>query len=71
MNEDIRLADMLRGRAAFVRKRGEIKNADLMVVAANALESTCRRLSQDGQACGLKPPCPDCGLALHDVPPES
>lgn len=28
----------------------------------------CTRLSEDGEPCGLEPPCPDCGRACHDVP---
>jgi hypothetical protein len=65
VNEDINLADQLRGRAAFVRKRGEIKNADIMEAAAKALESVCRlQTGPNGEACGLKPPCPDCGVPL-------
>jgi hypothetical protein len=65
MNEDINLAQQLRGRAAFIRKRGEIKNADIMESAAQALESMCRRATgPNGEACGLKPPCPDCGVPV-------
>lgn len=30
---------------------------------------TCtRKTGPNGEPCGLKPPCPDCGLACHDVP---
>jgi hypothetical protein len=28
----------------------------------------CSRVLCDGEPCGLQPPCPDCGLALHDMP---
>lgn len=27
-----------------------------------------RKTGPNGEACGLVPPCPDCGLACHDVP---
>lgn len=27
----------------------------------------CDRAMADGKACGLEPPCPDCGRACHDV----
>lgn len=28
----------------------------------------CVRQLRDGRMCGLRPPCPDCGRACHDVP---
>lgn len=31
----------------------------------------CVRVMPSGKACGLTAPCPDCGLALHDVPEGS
>ncbi|MFY9477163.1 MAG: hypothetical protein WAQ08_05800 [Aquabacterium sp.] len=31
----------------------------------------CARVMSDGKACGLTAPCPDCGMALHDVPEGS
>lgn len=36
-----------------------------------AAERCQRKTGQSGEACGLTPPCPDCGLALHDVPEGS
>ena len=30
-------------------------------------DDPCTRVGADGKACGLKPPCPDCGRACHDV----
>ena len=32
-------------------------------------DDPCTRVGADGKACGLKPPCPDCGRACHDVGP--
>lgn len=31
----------------------------------------CARVLSDGKVCGLRGPCPDCGLTLHDVPEGS
>jgi hypothetical protein len=31
----------------------------------------CQRILADGKPCGLKGPCPDCGLPLHDFPEGS
>lgn len=34
-----------------------------------AVESKrCQRVGMNGEICGLRGPCPDCGLTLHDVP---
>lgn len=33
-----------------------------------ALPEHCTKPGADGKPCGLLPPCPDCGRAVHDVP---
>lgn len=35
------------------------------ILAASGL---CARTLSDGKPCGLLPPCPDCGRAVHDFP---
>lgn len=34
----------------------------------NHADAICERVLSDGEPCGLRPPCPDCGRACHDVP---
>lgn len=34
----------------------------------HAVPACTRRTGLNGELCGLKPPCPDCGRACHDVP---
>ena len=34
-------------------------------------EKSCQRICSDGKPCGLTPPCPDCGRAVHDFPEAS
>lgn len=70
MEEPIDHIQQLRGRAAFLRNRGEVKSPELMERAADLLASRCWRKGEYG-FCGLTPPCPDCGLALHDAPEGS
>ena len=47
MNNDTNnLLQQLRGRAAFVRKRGETKNADLMEQAAEVLDTAAKTAAE-------------------------
>lgn len=50
---------------------GVITQIDNMTTGLMRSKGCGRITGLNGEACGLQPPCPDCGLALHDVGAES
>lgn len=51
----------------FASRPGARELADRRAAEILAERGGCVRVLSDGQPCGLLPPCPDCGRAVHDA----